>query len=108
MYTISEREMEKFLLGMHYRYIGFNRINDAYQQGIEFIDLSTTILNDKKIIWLLKSKIFILDLMEKLKLRKSELISVILFKEMPDDIFIEQLNAFGWRIKVLPRNPYLG
>lgn len=107
IYTLSEREMEKFLLGMHYCFIGFCGINDAYQEGIEFVFLDSKSINDKIIIYKTKLKILMLNIFEKFKFKKSGLISVILFKERPSDLLIKNLKLFGWSIKELPKNPYL-
>ena len=39
VYEINPKELEKFLLGMHYRHIATTGINDVYEKGIEFISL---------------------------------------------------------------------
>ena len=38
IYTTNSRELEKFLLGMHYRHIGLIELNDHYIKGVEYID----------------------------------------------------------------------
>ena len=40
IYTTNTRELEKFLLGMHYRDIGFIELNDHYIRGVEYIELN--------------------------------------------------------------------
>ena len=37
-YRVSKREIEKFQLGMHRRYVAFKGINDYYEKGAEFIN----------------------------------------------------------------------
>jgi len=107
IYALSEHEMEKFLLGMHFRYIAFKGINDSYKAGIEFIELEATNLKEKKIIRSIKNKIHFLDILEKLGFRKSSLLSVILFKQKPIDAQADSLISCGWNVKELPKNPYL-
>lgn len=41
VYTLSEREIEKFALGMHYRYVAFSGVNDAYVNGVENVQMDS-------------------------------------------------------------------
>ena len=107
IYTISEREMEKFLLGMHYRHIAYNSINDAYEEGVEFVDLASVDPNDKAIIRRIRRKIVVQDAMDILGIRKRSLISVALFKLEPKQQLKKGLTSKGWKFKELPKNPYL-
>ena len=107
IYTISEREMEKFLLGMHYRHIAYNSINDAYEKGVEFVDLASVDRNDKGMIRRIRRKILVQDVMNALGIRKKGLLSVALFKLEANQQLKEGLISKGWKFKELPKNPYL-
>ena len=106
-YRVSKREIEKFQLGMHRRYVAFKGINDYYEKGVEFIKMNTKKNKEKRIIF--KSKFFILvrNLLSKFGLVSDQLLASILFKEKPSKEIIEKLKFNGWEFKVLPKNPYL-
>lgn len=107
IYTISEREMEKFLLGMHYRHVAYNSINDAYEKGIEFVDLTSLDPNDKGMIRRIRRTILVQDVMDTLRIRKKGLLSVTLFKQEVNQQLKEGLISKGWKFKELPKNAYL-
>jgi ubiquinone/menaquinone biosynthesis C-methylase UbiE len=107
IYTISERELEKFLLGMHYRQIAYNSINDAYEKGVEFVDLDSVDRKDKGMIRRIRRKILVQDAMDTLRIRKKALLSVTLFKVEANQQLKEGLISKGWKFKELPKNPYL-
>lgn len=107
VYTVSERELEKFLLGIHYTKIAFNGLNDSYFSGAEFVELRTTSLRDRIKILRINATIAIQNLLEKLGLRKSGLLVALLFKEAPSSNLEEELRAAGWIVRSLPLNPHL-
>ena len=47
IYSIEPKELEKFLLGMHFRKIALKFMNDHYFQGIEFINLNKNSFRQK-------------------------------------------------------------
>jgi hypothetical protein len=99
--------MEKFLLGMHYRHIAYNGINDAYEKGVEFVNLASVDRNDKRMIRRIRRKILVQDVMDALGIRKKGLILVALFKLEANQQLKEGLMSKGWKFKELPTNPYL-
>lgn len=107
VFSISERELEKVQLGMHRRHIAYNYINDYYQPGFEFINLDSTEKSDIKVIR--KAQIFIKmkDYLSRFNLLRPGLLCAILFKDEPSSLLIDSLENSGWRVKTLPRNPYL-
>lgn len=107
VYSINNREIEKFLLGMHYRNVTFKYMNDHYTEGVEFIDLKTKSLKDKFKIFKLKAIIFIKDFICLFFNGNYELILSILFKEEPDYKTINMLKDKKWIYKKLPENPYI-
>ena len=51
IYTVNLREIEKFMLGMHYRNIAYLRMNDFYFKGVEEV----YILNPDTKDWILQN-----------------------------------------------------
>lgn len=107
VYTVSERELEKFMLGMHYRDIAFTGLNDAYIQGVEFASLASRDPKDVAIKRRVERSIALQDIISGLKLRKSRLLTAALFKIEPHDAMRNALKEMNWRVKKLPANPYL-
>lgn len=107
LFSMSEREIEKVQLGMHRRYVAFKEINDATQEGSEFIDMKTSnkseIKKIKKTQFLIKLK----NLLCKLGIMKSGLLASILFNSTPDKELLDLLKSNKWEVKILPKNPFL-
>lgn len=95
IYGLSEREVEKFALGMHYRNVAFLSLNDAFCEGVERSPI------DPAIERRLKSKIAFLDALDRFGIRRSGLLTAVIFKAPPE------VDLKGWRFKKLPLNPYL-
>ena len=106
-YTVNERELEKFLLGMHYQNIAFCDLNDHYIPGVEFCPAEGGNINNRILQIKIKGYIFFHDLLSKLNLIKPGLLGVILFKETPHKIDLKKLKRTKWRYKNLPKNPYI-
>lgn len=107
VYTVSERELEKFLLGMHYRHVAFHGCNTFYMEGVEFVPCTGGTGRDKRVRATLKGAILGMDALEKVGLHSSSLLSAALFKQQPAEPLRARLAAAGWTLKELPRNPYL-
>ena len=105
--SVSEKELEKFQLSMHRRYIAINGINDVYEKGGEFINLDSKLSGEQKIIKKVRRKIWILNLLCKFGFYKTNLVTSILFKGKPSSKILKALSNSGWRIDILPENPYL-
>ena len=101
------RELEKFLLGMHYRDIGFIELNDHYIKGVEYIELYDKKISTKIKIIIFKAIIYSKDILSKLKLLNNSLNINILFKEKPDNNLLKEMKLYKWNHKELPLNPYL-
>ena len=106
VYSPSEREFEKFLLGMHHDCIAYHGCNDAYIPGVELIPIEPVTAADKKVTNKIKTKIAIFDWMVKMGLMKTQLLTAALFKEAPSAPLKVALERAGWQIKNLPKNPY--
>ena len=106
VFSLSERECEKFLLGMNKRFVAFNEMNDIYEPGVEFIAINDTDKTQRLRVTKLKFKLMLMDIFAKLGFFKPRLVFAILFKTQPDEITIKNLLRHGWRVKELPLNPY--
>jgi len=107
VYTFSEREFKKFLLGMHLTDIGFSGCNDAYINGVEYINEKSRRIKDMLIVARIRLKILLLNYLNFFKFRKSGVIVVALFKTGPDVNLKTKMRKKGWRFEKLPVNPYL-
>jgi SAM-dependent methyltransferase len=106
-YTINPRDLEKFLLGMHYTCIAFNGINDSYEKGIEFIRLDSASYEDQLVIARIQKAIRDADSITKAGLSSFSVLVAALFKEEPNGSTLQLLNQYDWQFKQLPKNPYL-
>ena len=107
LYRLSEKELEKFILGMHYNHIATKSINDVYFEGIEFVKRPPVTKRDKSLTRKFKIKFFILDMMEKLKIQKGNILIAIIFKKRPEKELTEKLTTAKFDYRILPQNPYL-
>lgn len=107
VYAISERELEKFLLGMHHRVIAYTGCGDLYIKGSEFVPLAGGTGRDKRIRLMMRGGLKAMDALEKFGLHPSVLLTAALFKQPPSDQLCARLKAAGWTLKRLPANPYL-
>lgn len=101
VFAVSDREIEKTALAINLPAVAFYYFNDYYTKGVEY-EKSNSDLH--KIV---KSKISVLNLMSKLKLKKHNAIVAVLFKQTPDEELIHSLKKSGFEIRILPTNPYL-
>ena len=107
VYRLNSQELEKFLLGMHYRNIATKGLNDYYEKGAEFIDLNTNSPTDQRLIKKFKSLIQIKDLLSSTGFLPYEMKVAALFKDNPTHQIKVELTQTGWQVKELPKNPYL-
>lgn len=107
VYKINEKELEKFLLGMHYTSIAFIGLNDYYEPGMEFCPLEGGTKKNQRFVQKAKKSLFLLNLISELKISDFSLLGAALFKENPSKMVIADLQELKWRFKELPLNPYL-
>ena len=81
-------------------------MNDFYIKGIEEINLNDKKIKNIIIKYLLKTIILIKDFLSKINFAKYSLISIVLFKEIPQKNTAKNLRKYNWKIKTLPKNPY--
>lgn len=102
IYTISRREIEKVALGLNLTFLAFKGINDCYIQGVEFESIS----ENGKLLRKLKLKIFLFDLLTKLRIIDHGMLVAILFKQKPSESLCRRLENNGFEIVILPENPH--
>lgn len=103
VFSITRREMEKVALGLNLPMVCFKRFCDHYIPGLEFIT------NRPISPLLLKFKFFlgIKSILAFFRLRRFDIITAVIFKELPSAKTLTALQAHGWEIRPLPRNPYI-
>jgi ubiquinone/menaquinone biosynthesis C-methylase UbiE len=106
IYSISEKELEKAALGLDSKILATIGCNDAYEDGVEFISMHSTDSKDVTIRDNLFSKIDRLDLLCRLGIKRTTLISAAIFKQDPSASLLSALTGTGWTIHCLPKNPY--
>jgi SAM-dependent methyltransferase len=106
VYSISLRECEKFLLGMHCRWLTWHPICDHYEQGVEFCPLEGGSDEQQALRHRTFTSIRRQERRLRLGLAAPSLVSVLLFKQEPDPADLVSLTATGWRYRTLPKNPY--
>jgi ubiquinone/menaquinone biosynthesis C-methylase UbiE len=104
VYKVSEREFEKLAAGINLRLIAFKRINsNFYYKGAE-----TAMATNSNFSFLkLKLKKGIFDLLVSLRLCCSQVLTSIIFKEVPNEQELQQLKEAGYHLVQIPVNPYL-
>ena len=103
IYSISKREIEKVALGMNFKAVAFKGTEDHYLEGVEYekATKSSKLFNKVKLV------IGLFDLLTKLKLKQSGLLTAIIFKEELQPPLKENLLSDGYEVIVLPENPYI-
>ena len=106
IYSVSEKELEKALMGLEGSAIATIGCNDAYREGVEFVSLQSKAPQDLALQNAIRSEIKRLDWLCKLRLKKSTLLSAVLFKTPPDSGLCSAMAQGGWAVQHLPKNPY--
>lgn len=104
VYKVSEREFEKLAAGINLPLVAFKKINpNFYFKGAE----NAKAMNDHTRFRKLRFKKDFVDLLVKLGIICSQALGTIIYKEMPSEEEIRQLEAAGFRTVKIPANPYL-
>jgi ubiquinone/menaquinone biosynthesis C-methylase UbiE len=106
VYSISEKEIEKFLLGMHYTYVAYSGCNDEYIEGVEFAAENPRNANEEKIKARLLRKIRRMNFYCNIGARKTGVLTAALFKEQPSPEMLSSMEKAGWVVRRLAKNPY--
>jgi len=104
VYKVSEREFEKLAAGINLPFVAFKRINpNFYFKGAE----TAKATNDNSKFRKLKLKKQLFDTLVKLGVICSQAVGTIIYKEMPSEKELAELNAAGFYTVKVPKNPYL-
>lgn len=104
VYKVSEREFEKLAAGLGLPMVAFKKINPNYWfKGAESI---STNLYSKR-FFLIKMKKFLFDTLVKLRFLPAQVLTTVIFKQLPDEQTIGLLKKNGYRLVYIPQNPYL-
>ncbi|MCS6794874.1 MAG: class I SAM-dependent methyltransferase [Raineya sp.] len=104
VFKLSERECEKIAMGLFLPAIAFKGIQNNYYQK----DISNVPATKKsKVFQKMNFKIFRDTLLARLGILPYQILSAIIFKQMPDQATIKKLKEAQYRFYVLPPNPYL-
>ncbi|MFD2207941.1 class I SAM-dependent methyltransferase [Kiloniella antarctica] len=101
IYSLSPREVEKIALGSNMPAVAFKGIGDFYIKGGEFAELDSAI--GKAIMTKIDSQ----EKAFRAGSRATAMLASIIFKVMPDEETCMRLEAEGYYVKKLPRNPYI-
>ena len=103
VFTVSEREFQKIALGLNLAAVAFKNLHDVYLEGVEQEKLSANGPLLKK----LKLRLWINDVLQFLRIEKTNHITAILFKTIISDDCRRQLNTTGFTVIDLPSNPFI-
>jgi ubiquinone/menaquinone biosynthesis C-methylase UbiE len=101
IYSISQRELEKVAMGMNYSQLAFKGLNDFYEHGVEFEEATEKSKSFRRI----KARIFILDLLARLRIIDHVILVAIIFKRPQSTVLLERLKQDGYAVVELPVNP---
>jgi len=102
VFRVSEREIEKIALALDYSMCAFKYLNDTYIKGVEQSSLDSPMFQQ------IKRAIAKRDRLCELGLNQASYkkVSCAIFKAVPSEAVNETLRQAGYRINILPRNPY--
>ncbi len=106
VFKISERDIEKIAMGMGLPCIAFKRFNLLLNVNVESEILNQTPLNRK--YWdKIMSKTKLLNILSYLHILPYNHLVCVVFKSMPKENVINEMESHGYSILTLPENPYL-
>lgn len=103
VYRISVREMEKVAVCLDYPMIAYRFFNDYYIPTGENNSLS----NNRKAFRRTRRMIRLQNFMMKIGLYGGRLLGVVIFREMPAEEMQNALRKAGYKLRRLPKNPYV-
>ncbi|MBO9675023.1 MAG: class I SAM-dependent methyltransferase [Sphingobacteriaceae bacterium] len=104
VYKVSEREFEKLAAGLALPMVAFKKINPNYWfKGAESISSEP----HNKRFFFIKMKKFLFDTLVKLKVIPAQVLTTVIFKQLPDEQTTGLLKKNGYHLVYIPKNPYL-
>jgi SAM-dependent methyltransferase len=102
VFKLSERECEKIAMGINLPAIAFKGTNNVHydpSNAHESCESPTFRKIQRKMQWR--------NFLCKTTLLPYQMLSAILFKQLPDEQTIDALKKDGYQVNILPKNPYL-
>lgn len=103
LYSLSPRELQKYALGLHYKFIAYKVQQDYYIKGVEFEKND----KDSKLLKRIKTKMHLFEFLYKIGLFSGGIITGVILKDSPSNELIKALKKEGYKTEILPQNPYL-
>jgi SAM-dependent methyltransferase len=103
VYTISRREIEKAGLGIGLPAVAFLGFDDIYIEKASNDKITDNTFSFRKI----KAVLWVLDILYRLRMRDRSVLVSIVFKERPGRKLVRELINLGYKVKILPKNPYI-
>ena len=104
IYSISKREIEKVALGINLPQVAFKTFNDAYVHGLEFEPADP---KKSAAYRLMRRLIARRDRLCRLGLEHPEMMTSCLFHQPVTAEQRRNMEANGWTVIDMPRNPFL-
>lgn len=102
VYSVSERELSKTMLGLGFRHMALLGFNDHYIPGCENETIESAPKMFKKIV----RKIRFQDFLSRVGFKKHTNLVAVLFKNEPDGSLRKKMEEVGYRFVCLPKNPF--
>ncbi len=104
VYKISERELEKLAAGLNLPLVAFKGINpNFYFEGANQQPATLRNRQFRRIYF----KHHLRNALTRLGCIPSQVLSAIVFKEVPDEPMLERLKKEGYQLVFIPKNPFL-
>lgn len=103
VYRISVRELEKTAVCLDYPMIAFQYFNDHFIPAGKDERISV----NRKVFNRTRRMIRLQNLFMKTGLYGGRLLALVIFKKMPDEKQQRELKQAGFKLRTLPRNPYI-
>jgi ubiquinone/menaquinone biosynthesis C-methylase UbiE len=104
VYKVSEREFEKFAAGLNLPAVAFKFINPNFYHKDNELKMASML---KLSFFILRTKKAILDVLTKLHIIPGQFLSAIIFKELPTEAVTTKLEKDGYKIVLIPKNPFI-
>lgn len=102
VYTLSQRELEKVVLGLGLFGVAFKGMNDYYLPGVEFEPAR----EESRLFRKIRSRIALYDRLCSFGISQYGLLGTVLLVSKPSDQVLTHLLADGFVFPALPRNPH--
>lgn len=102
IYTLSRREVQKAAMALDLPFLAFAEMNDCYIEGVE----TEPAVEGNALFGRVRRRIRQLDTLCRLRIRQGQILTAVIFKQMPDAGAQDELRRAGYEIQRLPLNPY--